>query len=346
MFFENKVMMNIIGKINDVDDIIKNLISINKVDLVSAVSQIEDNNLLFNINEESLEKLIDINSITFFNKNSSYEELLKNGEAISKILGIDSNFYQSDIVENISSNKIARELDKIYKEILIPNENMVKAKKELERIEKLFRNFQYADDLTIPIENLRNLQYFNYKLGVLSKENRLKLRKNYENIPSIIHHTGTSNDGEAYLVLYPSSLSEGMKRVLHSLNFKELIIPDEYKGTLWEIRNNIKKEMVELENKIIEHEKTLLNLKNQYKDRILVLLSQIKLIGKIEAIKEKLARSNRFFYLSGWVSLHDQSEMKKIVNNYDDMLILFNSETNLTPPTKVKGNWLFKHLRH
>lgn len=346
MSVEKFVMMNIIGNIGDVDDIIKNIISTNKVDLVSAVSQIEDNNLIFNINDESLEKLIDINSITFFNKNNNFEELLKNVEAIKEILGIDSSYYQTDIVENIGFNKISRELNKIYMEIQIPYENIIKAKKELERIEKLYRNFQYADDLTIPVENLRDLQYFNYKLGVLSKENRLKLRKNYENIPSVIIHTGTSNDGEAYLVLYPSSLSEEMRRILHSLKFKDLIIPDEYKGTLWEIRNNIKEEKVKLENEIEAHEKTLLNLKDQYKDRILFLLNQIKIIAKIDTIKEKLARSNRFFYLSGWVSLQDQIEMKKMVNKYDDMLILFKSETNLTPPTKVKSNWLFKHLSH
>ena len=342
MSVENMTMMNIIGNVADVDNVIKIMLLSNKVDLVSAISQIEDNSFLFNVNDENIEKLVDLNNIYSFRKDNSFEELLKNGEEIKRILGFDSNYDDPDIMKNIDMDKITEEFKEIYDEILIPSEGISKAKAELEKIDKFYKNFQYTNELSIPVENLRDLKYFDYKLGVLSKEDRLKLKKNYENILSIMLHTGTSNDGEAYLILYPSSLSEEMKRILRSLNFREVIIPDEYTGTTLQIKNRMELEKVDIENEIKAHESTLHSLKLKYKERIQFILSQINLNVKLETIKDKLARSNRYFYLSGWVSQNDQSGLEKKLNKFEDMLVLFKSDTVLKPPTMLKNNWLFK----
>lgn len=342
MSVENMTMMNIIGNIWDVDKVLKSMLLSNKIDLVSAQSQIEDNSFLFNVKDENIEKVIDLNNITSFDKDDSYEDLLKKGEEIKTILGLVSNKDNFEVDLNIDSENIAEELNHIFEELKVPVKNISSLKLEIDGIQKFYKNIQYANELTIPIEDLRNLKYFNFKFGVLSKEDRIKLKKNYENILAVILHTGSSSDGDAYVIIYPTSLVDEMDRILRSLNFKELMIPEGYKGTPLEIKKDMEIKQKELEKEVQALEQSLNEVKNEYKDRMLFLLDQVKILSRLEEIKEKLVRSKRFFYLSGWVAENDKPEMEEMLKKYDDTLIVFKSDNELTPPTRLKNNWLFK----
>ena len=342
MSVENMTMMDIVGNISDVDNVLKKILLSNKVDLVSAISQIEDNSFLLSVKDENIEKVIDLNNIKPFRKDKNYEEVLKAGEQIREILNLNPNYNNPNILEDIDISKISEEINQISEEIKSPSEKINSLKSELVKIEEHNKNFQYTKDLTIPMEDLRNLQNFEYKLGVLSKEDRLKLKKNYDNILAIVIHTGTSNDGEAFLALYPTSLKKEMKRILNSLNFREIKVPEEYQGTPWEIKNCLEAKKVELETEIALLQQTLHNLKEKFKERALFLLGQINLHVQLDSIKEKLVRSERFFYLSGWVSENDKAELEGLLGKFDDMLIVFKNDTNLSPPIRLKNNWIFK----
>lgn len=339
MSVEKMTMMNVIGNMADVDNVLKDIILSGKVDLVSALSQIEDNSFVFNVKDENLEKVIDLNYITSFSKDKSYEELLKKGEELESILDIKSNYMGFNLKDE---SKASNKLNNIYEEVKVPSEELEKVKEELEKIEEFYKNFSQIRDINTPIEDLKNLSHFDYRFGVLVKEDRIKLKKNYENILAIILHTGTGKDGEVYLTLYPSNIREEMNRILRSLNFKEIQVPDEYKGTPFEMIKYIKDKKEKLEKHIDGLEKTLANLKENYKDLIISAVNQLKTKEKIEDIKDKLARSNKFFYLSGWVSKKDKERIGETLKEYKDILVIFKDETDLTPPTKLRNNWLFK----
>lgn len=343
MSVEKMTMMNVIGNISDVDNVLKDIILSGKVDLVSALSQIEDNSFVFNIKDENLEKVIDLNYITSFsNDKRSYEELLKKGEKLEQILNITSNYMESNLKDNIDIFKISEELNKIYEEVTEPNERLKVVQDELEKIEEFYKNFSDIRDINIPIDDLRNLSNFDFRFGILSREDRIKLKKNYENILAVILHTGTGKEGEVYVVIYPSSISEEMNRILRSLNFKEVQVPEEYKGTPMEMIKSLKDKKEKLEKDIVSLEETLSSLKENYKDTIISAVNQLKTKEKIEDIKEKLAKSNKFFYLSGWVSKKDKEEIGGPLKEYKDILVMFKDETDLTPPTKLKNIWLFR----
>lgn len=335
-------MMNVIGNIADVDSVLHSMMLTNKVDLVSAISQIEDNSFLFNVKDENIEKLIDLNDIRSFKRDNIFDELLKKAEEIKTILNLSDNEFTYQNSEDIDKERITEELNHIYEEVKVPSDGIDKANDQLLKIERFYKHFQYTNELLVPIEDLRDLKYFNYKLGALSKENRIKLKNNYENILAIFFHTGTSSDGDTYLVIYPSSLSEEINRILRSLSFREIIIDEEYKGTLSQIKDNMQIQKIEIEKRIEEYNRNLIELKDKYNLRMLFLLDQIRLNAKLETVKEKLTRSNRFFYLSGWVAESDKSEIETMLKKYKDMLIIFKSNKSLNPPTRLKNNWLFK----
>lgn len=342
MSVEKMTMMNVIGNISDVDNVLKDIILSGKVDLVSALSQIEDNSFVFNVKDENLEKVIDLNYITSFSKDKNYEELLKKGEELESILNMKSNYMESNLKVDIDILKASDELSRIYEEVKMPSEELKKAQEELGEIEDFYKSFSNIRDINIPIENLRSLSHFDFRFGILSKEDRIKLKKNYENILAIILHTGTGKEGEVYLTIYPSNIREEMNRILRSLNFKEIQVPEEYKGTPIEMVKYLEAKKERLQKDIDSLERKLSNLKEIHQDAIISAVNQLKTKEKIEDIKEELARSNKFFYLSGWVSKKDKEKLGEILKGYKDMLVMFKDETDLTPPTKLRNIWLFK----
>ena len=64
----------------------------------------------------------------------------------------------------------------------------------------------------------------------------------------------------------------------------------------------------------------------------------------IEDVKRFMAKSNKYFYLSGWVSLRDKESIEKILSKYDGLLISFKDpiEQGIKPPTKLRNSNFFK----
>lgn len=342
MSVQKMIMMNLIGNIPDVDSILIDLLKSNKVDLVSALDEIENNHFVFNVNDKTLDKQVDLNYTAPFHVDNEYEELKSKLDELKDVLKVHHTNNTKDIKLNLNKDSIKEETNKIYEEIHVITEQKRLVEEKLKELEDFLNSFPAYNAFSQPIEDLRNLNYFDYKFGILSKDDRVKLKKNYENILAVVLHTGTSKDGEVYLVLFPSVSSEEIGRILRSLNFKEIIIPDKYNGTPIEIKEQLEKEKSNLELEIKSYERELENLKNIYEDNIVSLLNQINIYVKIEKAKEWLGVSRRFFYLSGWISKKDKAEIENILSNYKDILVMFREGNDITPPTKLKNNWIFK----
>ncbi len=343
MSVERMTMMNIIGKVGEADLVLKDILQSGKVDLVDAMTQIEENNFLFDVSDENIDRLIDLNNITTFEKDERYDELLKKGEELKKILGIEAGAEKHETTLEMNREEIMEELNDICEEVTEPNIMLQAMKKELDYLENFYANsFKELKEFSVPISSLRDMEYFSFKMGTLTKEDRHKLKKNYENILAILLHTGTSVEGEVYFVLYPASLEEEMKRILRSLNFREINIPKEYSGTPQEIREQIIKNQDRLHKEIKGQEDRLAEIKAKHGSRIEHLIAQVRLLSKLDNIKEKIAFSKRFFYMSGWVAQSEREDMREKLSKYQDTLVIFKDETSLQPPTKLKNNWFFR----
>jgi V/A-type H+-transporting ATPase subunit I len=341
MAVEKMVMMNIIGDVSKVDSVLKDIALSGMVDLVSAMKEIEENNFLININHENLERVIDLNDIKTFNKDNSYRQLMQKAEEIKKAFNVDIQEISLDEL-SLDKNYISSKINEIYEQVVNHSEKIKQLQGKLEEIDKFERSFTIPESFSISIDELRSLNYFEYKFGLLSKEDRIRLKKNYENILAAILHVGTNKDGEIYLIIYPLLVKEEMKRILRSVNFKEIVIPETYTGTITEIKYQLENEKQGLIKEIDHWERSLEQLKEKYRHEFLTILNQLTIKERIEEFKSNLARSNKFFYLSGWISENDKDQIKNMLNKYDKLLITFNDEADVKPPTKLKNNWLFK----
>ena len=121
MAVEKMVMMNVNRGYFSVDDVLKDIALSSKVDLVSAMREIEENNMLININHENLERVIDLNDIKSFSKDTSYRQLIQKQKKLIKLLililenSLDGVFLDKDHVRG--------KIDEIYEQVQHYNEN-------------------------------------------------------------------------------------------------------------------------------------------------------------------------------------------------------------------------------
>ena len=178
MAVEKMHLVNIMAKLENLDDFLEDLINIDEFDQVDAFRQVQNREFSIKASEENIDKTEDFNELDSFEKIDS--TFIKNLEDIKEFLNLED----SDNGKRINDEKL--------KNLLKMLEDNIEKKKELEEInkklEEYINNLQALENEEININKITNLNYFNYRLGEVSKDGRFILKNNYESIPSLIIH--------------------------------------------------------------------------------------------------------------------------------------------------------------
>jgi V/A-type H+-transporting ATPase subunit I len=332
-------MINIIGKIEDVDNIVRDLLETKKVSPTSAIAEIEKNNFLLDVSNENVDRLVDLNFVHFYKRNKRYEEMIVKSKELQEMLDLHFDLEELSKDLEMSEKEISDSLVEIYEQAKTISTMLDALKKEVAYLENFHTNsFKEMSSLKTTIDDLRDMEYFNFKLGILSKEDRHRLKKNYESILAILIHAGSSPEGEVFLVIYPENQDAEIARILRSLNFREIVIPKTYSGTPREILEEIEAKEESLVSEIDRQGHDLEELKHKYEKEIKYLFSQISLISRVDAAKEEIAISDHYFYFSAWMVKTDKEIIQEILRKYDDIFMIFKEETELNTPTNIKSS--------
>lgn len=322
------------------ESVIIDILKSKAVNLIDAQLEIDSNAFTFNLeSEENLERTIELNYVSPFEKDSSKELIVKRAKELMNFFGFDS-------IEDkyIEGGMDTFDFDKFYDDLKVKIDRLNDINKEIKITEGVETNYELFKNVKIDLSELSNLKYFTARFGILDKEARFRLKKNYGNILAMIFHTGSFEQQEVYLALYPVEVSNEIDRVLKSLNWIDVDIIGKYKGTAEEILESLKKDKENLLKEKKEIEDFRDELLKSDEEKLKKILARMLLNEKIEEVKKLMARSNKYFYLSGWVGLSDIDNMKKDLAKYKDISVNFLApeELSITPPTKLKNRNFFK----
>lgn len=331
---EKVKMMDVVGNLSYMDDVLKDILKAKVLNIVDARTELDNNAFTFNLeNEKDLERNIELNYVVPFEKNKTRELNIKKAKEIMDFLGIKS--IDESYLEKESDVKFAE----IYEELKIKVDRLKEIEDELKTLKGIESNYELFQNVNVDLSDLANLEYFDVKFGILDKDGRFRIKKNYGNILSIIIHTSTIDENEVYMVIYPKEVSVEIDRILKSVNFQEVNILGSKKGTAKEILGNLE----DNEFKLREEKKSLEEEKERFLREDLDMLKEILarvLVGeKIEELKKYMLHSKNSFYLSGFVAESQVKNIKEILSKYKEIRIQFHDpkELGLNPPTKFKN---------
>nr|WP_072537323.1 V-type ATPase 116kDa subunit family protein [Anaerococcus mediterraneensis] len=143
-----------------------------------------------------------------------------------------------------------------------------------------------------------------------------------------------NNSNENYLLVYPKQVNEDIKRAVNTMGFLDKDLPEE---SLSSIENQIR----EIEKEIKDTEIEIDRLEKENKDIINALPATIDYYEKSEKVIEKMAKGDKYLYLTGWVPESKIEDFKSLTNKYDKTSVKVKNKANEHVPTKLKNNKLF-----
>lgn len=198
------------------------------------------------------------------------------------------------------------------------------------------------------MEQFYELKNFEMELYKIRDEKFNILKANYENIPAMVKKVYKGNGYSIIMVLCTKELKIDTDRILNSLDCEIVHMPPlEYSGTPKEIIEVIEKELKDIRNEISTVEREIDSFYKENKLEIEATLKSFELEKSSTKLKEYVAYSNDFFYLSGWVSQGSLTKFEDKIKRIDSKIIILKKKSedmkqDICPPTKLKNNFLVK----
>ena len=143
------------------------------------------------------------------------------------------------------------------------------------------------------------------------------------------------NSKENYLLVYPKQVKDDIGRAVNTLGFIDKKIPDQNLSSINSEIDSIDKELDAI-NKNIEE------IKSKNKDIVDNLSHSLDYYEKSDELVSKMAKGDKYLYLSGWVPDSKIDEFTDLSDKYEDTTVTVKKDTNQSPPTKLKNNKLFR----
>lgn len=331
-------MMNLIGQIEDMENILSDIVDSKTTEIIDTSELIENSQFMFPISSENVSMAIDSNYIKKYHGDLNVNEEREKLENFSNHLNIDLK--KNKFSKNFTSPISQLDFDNLNSEM----ENIDDIREKLQEKNRDMDIFNMFGNINVSMSKLLKLENFNFKFGILSKEDRLRIKKNYENIFAAIFHMGTLKEGEVYFIIYPGDMEVDISRVLRSLNFHEIKIPEGFEKKPSEITERLTQEIKELEEKLEKSKKFIDEYKKDNEEGIAQTLKDKYNKLNLEDTKTSLAVSSRYFYLAGWISKEDSTRLYNTLTDKYKVDITFHEveDYDIKPPTKLKNNSVFK----
>jgi V/A-type H+-transporting ATPase subunit I len=349
MAIEKMVLLNLVASLEDENSILEQLIRSNRIHLDIDTRNIYDNNYIIHQYESTIPQHAICVLENYQEKQVLYKSMEDTLEVIKKALGKETSLLDGEKIEGYPLGFAKKDLDKLHYDIGEKAKTIETKSEELKELEHLKEILECIEDPSIRFSDLEHLTYFDYEVGLLSSESKIRVRKNYENISAIVTQIGAipKVKEDIYLVLYPKEYKEETDRLLKSLNWEHIPIAKEINGSIEEILENVTQKISTCKAQIKIYEGTIhqhATTKQLLLDKI---YTRIKMERKILEMKEDIMHGNNLFVLNAWIRKKDKEEVEEKIKSITSRYVMLTKEVKeldkkVSPPTKMENHWFVK----
>ena len=348
MSIEKMQMINLVGVMSDFDKLTKMLAIDGCMQPVSALQEIDSSDFVLKTSDDNIEALMDVNYIRPYLSDKDYNTSIKHIKILAQaqeINGIKSEYNKEKVFDLDDSQN---ELSKVYDEYMVMNKKIEDLQEKEEDLKNTYEALRCLKNVNVPIEEFTAMKNFQVGLYKVPVQNMVKLKANYENIPSIIESVFTENDFVTFLSFTPLLLLTETERIFKSANCEKILMPNHYSGIPKDVIAVVRSEINEMQQSLLKIQIELnVFLREKYKN-IKKIENSYEIEQKAEEIKKSAACTNEFFYLSGWIPKSFMERLKTLLLSFDDRILIITKDANeitnkyITPPTMMVNNKLFK----
>lgn len=338
-------MMNVVCQRKDLDELIKELILIEKCEFIDTFLEIDEGEFNIGISVDHADEILGMEDIEPINENKDIDESMEELNRILESIDYQPKIQRHELIQRDVFLVLREKISKMCDEFIELAEQIKEKTEKIETLNDLFY-FEPLESYQLDFKELVDLKHFTMRLGYLKRERANKMYLNYENIKAIVLHMGAAQEQELYLVLSPKSIDQEMDRILRSINFHELTISKEYLGTPKEIMRQVKAAKKTNEDQLVQLKEISRKAIMENRATIDQLYSKIKMEKQMDLIRTKVAATKNFAYFSAWIPKEEKPTFEKIFSKFIDVAISYKSADEVSPhipiPTRLQNNRFFQ----
>ena len=347
MAVEKMEMIDIVGHMDNVDDISRRIVLSSSVHMVSAITEVQQNNFPILKAQENVDAVLDYSYIKQYTSQKNLNEIESMINGLMEILELKKRVNPSHFKEEYSFSQDSGDIKELYNLVSDRHERIKSLNCEQNELEKLQEYLFHIKYMDVNLNELINMKYISMKLGKMTKYNMDKLKKNYENISALVFKLYQGSEDVLIMMFVPLSVEIEVDRVLVSLSFQEYKFKASFQGSPseWIDMINIRRDEIEKEVEDIKRE--MKNIKKEHSKEVEKYYSRLYMEYKIEELKSYIVCTNEFFYLAGWVPASSKKELLNSLSKYEKSLIIISkgaeeTREGLEPPTCLKNNYMMR----
>ena len=324
-------LVNIIGKMNDLDDVANILGD-------TGVFQPDDAADYFSENSE-------IMPVSIGNEAAPALERIR---IVLAETGIKPDIVPPGEYEQKSAEELFYFVDELDRDIgeMIRERNQIT--EEMKRIEAVIESTEHFIGLDIDITKLRDCRYIKTVFGSLPKESYKKLLA-YSDDPYVEFFPCTT-DKTRYWGVYVTPLSEADKvdRIFSRLYFEGYSV-DEIDGTPAAYIEQQQQKYMELSERYKTLDSKIKSFGEENKEKVLQLFSALCELHAYAAIKSHACTFRHSFILVGWIPSEYEGFIQKSLSEIESLEVTFTDakdELKHSPPVKLKNRFFAKPFEY
>lgn len=348
MAIERMKIACIIGKRTDLDKVSRLVVINGRTHILNALSELNSNNLNLSASQEHMQTLQELSHVRAYvdRKDLSGDERII--RFFQELFNLKSEISEDYLSVGDDYENTMVELRKVYDNVKHISEGMSKSASNLEKLQNYLNNTKYIRNMDLRLEEIKNMSFMKFRLLMLSNENFIKLKLNFENLPSIVFPVAALDGNKVIVAFTPENLREEAERIFISLNYKELELPREFDGTPEDVIKRLNEGIRNDKRQIEEYKESVIELNERYRDIVSRAYTLLELEKKAEKVKQETALGHSMFFMFGFIPNSEIEGFRTELQQYfeDSIIFVVNDveyrRSGNVPPTKMKNNFLFK----
>ena len=348
MGVETMKIMGIIAKKALLNKVLRLVISSGSMHMINALVRVNSTNIFLPPNEKNIKVL---EELPFLKPYSSKRDFIKEEKIITSLLDLfrmEQQVKRKYLEQDYNYDDFMNQIFNIYKKVHFTANEIEKKVQSIEGKREYISRLKYLEKYDFNIGQLIYMKYLAFNLIKIPRENYDKLKKNYENIPAVILKVAVEGKEVILVSITPKTLEETLEKILSSLNYTLLPLPDKFKNTAIKIIEILNKEIDEELEEIKYLKKSLGGYKTEHISKLKMAYSRLAMEKKIEEYKSDLAVGDTLFFMFGFVPTGDAISLKnELEKQFGENIIILVDDLNetdcgITPPTKLRNIKFFK----
>lgn len=347
MAIEKMKLLSLVGARANEHDILQELVLCEKVHVDSEHGESYSNNYMMH----EYEAMFPAAGKVYKENQAAIENACQSGlaelEKIASNLEMKMNVVRDD-VKSYSRDEALADLQALITGLTPSIDSMNEKKEKLRSLEEISEILGYINQ-KVNFTTLSGLQYIQYEIGTMSKDNSLHIKKNYENMSALVLEIGEIIDSkeDIYMVFYLNELKDETKRLLKSLSWHKVDIGTELEGDLEACKNSNAKKIEIVKKQIAVLEKDLFDSKSELVMKINKIYTRLQLELRILELQNQTVAGNNVFILNAWIRAKDYKKLEEGIADVTDKYVMMARKPNeigdeVKPPTMLSNNWFSK----